>query len=163
MPAAYLTVRRAAGLHTTWTHTAAFTVTFWRLRIFCRHQRPGRFDRNPGAVTVTADNHPGLYADPNRSFHVCDQPAFVMGDDISVGSGAQIHYHPNPVSPVALSPSLCAIVELFSAHNLRVRSSLHAYDKSAPCMLNVDSVSCAYGDPNPTFTGTDHRPEEWAT
>jgi 6-phosphogluconolactonase (cycloisomerase 2 family) len=142
------------GFTTVGTHPQAFTVTFGGDASFAASSALGDLIVTKAQLTVTADNQSRLYGDPNPTFTYVIT-GFVNGDDISVVSGAaDCTSTATQASPVGSYPITCAVGTLSAQNYVFAFVPGTLTINPAPLTVNVDSVSRAYGDPNPTFTGT---------
>jgi 6-phosphogluconolactonase (cycloisomerase 2 family) len=142
------------GFTTVGFHPQAFTVTFGGDASFAASSALGDLTVTKAQLTVTADNQSRLYGDPNPPF-TYTITGFVNGDDISVVSGAaDCTSAATPASPVGAYPITCAIGTLSAQNYLFAFVAGTLTINPAPLTVNVDNASRAYGDPNPTFTGT---------
>ena len=142
------------GFTTVGTHPQAFTVTFGGDASFAASSALGDLIVTKAQLTVTADNHSRLYGDPNPAFTYVIT-GFVNGDDISVVSGAaDCTTTATQASPVGTYPITCAVGTLAAQNYVFAFVPGTLTINPAPLTVNVDNASRAYGDPNPTFTGT---------
>ena len=142
------------GFTTVGTHLQAFTVTFGGDASFAASSALGDLIVTKAQLTVTADNQSRLYGDPNPPF-TYTITGFVNGDDISVVSGAaDCTSTATQASPVGAYPITCTVGTLSAQNYVFAFVAGTLTINPAPLTVNVDSVSRAYGDPNPTFTGT---------
>jgi 6-phosphogluconolactonase (cycloisomerase 2 family) len=148
------TVLVPLGFTTVGTHTQAFTVTFGGDASFAASSALGDLIVTKAQLTVTADNQSRLYGDPNPPF-TYTITGFVNGDTISVVSGtADCTSTATQASPVGAYPITCTIGTLSAQNYVFAFVAGTLTINPAPLTVNVDSVSRAYGDPNPAFTGT---------
>ena len=142
------------GFTTVGTHPQAFTVTFGGDASFAASSALGDLIVTKAQLTVTADNQSRLYGDPNPTF-TYTITGFVNGDDISVVSGAaDCTSTATQASPVGAYPITCTVGTLSAQNYVFAFVPGTLTINPAPLTVNVDSASRAYGDPNPTFTGT---------
>ena len=148
------TVTIPLGFTTVGFHPQAFTVTFGGDASFAASSALGDLTVTKAQLTVTANNQSRLYGDPNPPFTYVIT-GFVNGDDISVVSGAaDCTSAATPASPVGTYPITCTVGTLSAQNYVFAFVDGTLTVNPAPLTVNVDSVSRAYGDPNPTFTGT---------
>jgi 6-phosphogluconolactonase (cycloisomerase 2 family) len=148
------TVLIPLGFTTVGTHPQAFTVTFGGDASFAASSALGDLIVTKAQLTVTADNQSRLYGDPNPTF-TYTITGFVNGDDISVVSGtADCTTTATQASPVGAYPITCTIGTLAAQNYVFVFVPGTLTINPAPLTVNVNNASRAYGDPNPTFTGT---------
>ncbi|MFL6387045.1 MAG: MBG domain-containing protein [Terriglobales bacterium] len=142
------------GFTTVGTHPQAFTVTFGGDASFAASSALGDLIVTKAQLTVTADNQSRLYGDPNPAFTYVIT-GFVNGDDISVVSGtADCTTTATQASPVGAYPITCTVGTLSAQNYVFAFVPGTLTINPAPLTVNVDNASRAYGDPNPTFTGT---------
>ena len=142
------------GFTTVGTHPQAFTVTFGGDASFAASSALGDLIVTKAQLTVTADNQSRLYGDPNPAFTYVIT-GFVNGDDISVVSGAaDCTTTATQASPVGTYPITCTVGTLAAQNYVFAFVPGTLTINPAPLTVNVDNASRAYGDPNPTFTGT---------
>ncbi|MFL6314857.1 MAG: MBG domain-containing protein [Terriglobales bacterium] len=142
------------GFTTVGTHPQAFTVTFGGDASFAASSALGDLIVTKAQLTVTADNQSRLYGDPNPAFTYVIT-GFVNGDDISVVSGAaDCTTTATQASPVGTYPITCTVGTLSAQNYVFAFVPGTLTINPAPLTVNVDNASRAYGDPNPTFTGT---------
>jgi 6-phosphogluconolactonase (cycloisomerase 2 family) len=142
------------GFTTVGTHLQAFTVTFGGDASFAASSALGDLIVTKAQLTVTANNQSRLYGDPNPPFTYVIT-GFVNGDDISVVSGAaDCTSTATQASPVGAYPITCAIGTLSAQNYVFAFVAGTLTINPAPLTVNVANASRAYGDPNPTFTGT---------
>src|SRR4051812_2236730 len=142
------------GFTTVGPHPKAFTVTFGGDASFGASSATGDLTVTKAQLTVTADNQSRLYGDPNPPFTYVIT-GFVNGDDISVVSGsADCTSTATQASPVGAYPITCTIGTLSAQNYVFAFVAGTLTINPAPLTVNVDNASRAYGDPNPTFTGT---------
>jgi 6-phosphogluconolactonase (cycloisomerase 2 family) len=148
------TVTIPLGFTTVGFHPKAFTVTFGGDASFGASSATGDLTVTKAQLTVTADNQSRLYGDPNPPF-TYTITGFVNGDDISVVSGAaDCTTTATQASPVGAYPIMCTVGTLFAQNYVFAFVDGTLTINPAPLTVNVDNASRAYGDPNPTFTGT---------
>ena len=142
------------GFTTVGTHPQAFTVTFGGDASFAASSALGDLIVTKAQLTVTADNQSRLYGDPNPTF-TYTITGFVNGDTISVVSGtADCTSTATQASPVGTYPITCTVGTLSAQNYVFAFVAGTLTINPAPLTVNVDNASRAYGDPNPTFTGT---------
>jgi uncharacterized repeat protein (TIGR01451 family) len=142
------------GFTTVGTHPQAFTVTFGGDASFGASSALGDLIVTKAQLTVTADNQSRLYGDPNPPFTYVIT-GFVNGDTIAVVSGtADCTTAATQASPVGAYPITCAIGTLSAQNYVFAFVAGTLTVNPAPLTVNVNNASRAYGDPNPTFTGT---------
>src|ERR1044071_2847262 len=142
------------GFTTVGTHPQAFTVTFGGDASFAASSALGDLIVTKAQLTVTADNQSRLYGDPNPTF-TYTITGFVNGDTISVVSGtADCTSTATQASPVGTYPITCSVGTLSAQNYVFAFVAGTLTINPAPLTVNVDNASRAYGDPNPTFTGT---------
>jgi 6-phosphogluconolactonase (cycloisomerase 2 family) len=148
------TVTIPLGFTTVGFHSQAFTVTFGGDASFAASSALGDLTVTKAQLTVTANNQSRLYGDPNPPFTYVIT-GFVNGDDISVVSGtADCTTTATQASPVGTYPITCSIGTLSAQNYVFAFVAGTLTINPAPLTVNVDNASRAYGDPNPTFTGT---------
>jgi 6-phosphogluconolactonase (cycloisomerase 2 family) len=136
------------------THPQAFTVTFGGDASFAASSALGDLIVTKAQLTVTADNQSRLYGDPNPPF-TYTITGFVNGDTISVVSGtADCTSTATQASPVGVYPITCTVGTLSAQNYVFAFVAGTLTINPAPLTVNVGNASRAYGDPNPTFTGT---------
>ncbi|HKT49405.1 MAG TPA: MBG domain-containing protein [Candidatus Angelobacter sp.] len=142
------------GFTTVGTHANAFTATFGGDATHTGSSATADLIVTKAVLTVTADNQTRLYGDPNPPL-TYTITGFVNSDTIAVVSGtADCSTTATVTSPVGTYPITCTLGTL-SATNYDfkfVDGTLTV--NPAPLTVNVDNATRAYGDPNPTFTGT---------
>src|SRR5579871_2831456 len=142
------------GFTTVGFHAKAFTVTFGGDATFSASSATGDLTVTKAQLTVTADNQSRLYGDPNPAF-TYTITGFVNGDTIAVVSGtADCTTTATQASPVGAYPITCTIGTLSAQNYVFAFVAGTLTINPAPLTVNVANASRAYGDPNPTFTGT---------
>ncbi|HKW74951.1 MAG TPA: MBG domain-containing protein, partial [Terriglobales bacterium] len=148
------TVSVPLGFTTVGTHAAAFTATFGGDATHSASSATGDLIVTKAQLTVTADNQARLYGDPNPPL-TYTITGFVNGDTIAVVSGAaDCSTTATLTSPVGAYPITCTIGTLAAQNYVFVFVPGTLTVNPAPLTVNVANATRAYGDPNPSFTGT---------
>ena len=148
------TVSVPLGFTTVGTHPSAFTINFGGDATYAATSTTADLIVTKAQLTVTADNQSRLYGDPNPTL-AYTITGFVNGDTISVvGGTADCSTTATATSPVGTYPITCTIGTLAAENYVFAFVNGTLTVNPAPLTVTVDNAVRAYGDPNPTFTGT---------